>query len=86
MSDDTKMETQREVNTRSLEDLQENGLENRVQVSYYLTSIYDHSIFEAFSKVVQKLIPQLPHMEQMLDTFVSVSHYQKMQPLSNLRG
>lgn len=66
------MDTQREVNTRSQEDLQEHGLENRVQVSYYLTSIYDHSIFEAFSKVVQKLIPQLPHMEQMLDTFVSV--------------
>jgi hypothetical protein len=27
--------------------------------SYYLTSIYDHSIFEAFSKVVQKLIRQV---------------------------
>ncbi len=29
-------------------------------MSYFLTSIYDHSIFEAFSKVAQKLIPQLP--------------------------
>ena len=41
--------------------------------SFYLTSIYDHSIFEAFSKVVQKLIPQLPTLENLLDIFISVS-------------
>ena len=41
--------------------------------SFYLTSIYDHSIFEAFSKVVQKLIPQLPTLENLLNIFISVS-------------
>ena len=41
--------------------------------SFYLTSIYDHSIFEAFSKVVQKLIPQLPILENLLNIFISVS-------------
>ena len=30
-----------------------------VRVSYYLTSIYDHSALEAFSKVVQKLVHSL---------------------------
>ena len=30
-----------------------------VRVSYYLTSIYDHSALEAFSKVVQKLVCNL---------------------------
>jgi hypothetical protein len=40
--------------------------------SYHLTSIYDHSIFEAFSKVVQKLIPQLPALENLLNVFISV--------------
>ncbi|ETE62749.1 hypothetical protein L345_11493, partial [Ophiophagus hannah] len=40
---------------------------------FYLTSIYDHSIFEAFSKVVQKLIPQLPTLENLLNIFISVS-------------
>ncbi len=40
--------------------------------SFNLTSIYDHSIFEAFSKVVQKLIPQLPTLENLLDLFISV--------------
>lgn len=41
-------------------------------LSFYLTSIYDHSIFEAFSKVVQKLIPQLPTLENLLNIFISV--------------
>lgn len=41
-------------------------------ISFYLTSIYDHSIFEAFSKVVQKLIPQLPTLENLLNIFISV--------------
>ena len=40
--------------------------------SYHLTSIYDHSIFEAFSKVVQKLIPQLSSLELTLSIFVQV--------------
>lgn len=37
-----------------------------------MTSIYDHSIFEAFSKVVQKLIPQLPTLENLLNILISV--------------
>ena len=51
---------------------QDAGLENAIDLSFYLTSIYDHSIFEAFSKVVQKLIPQLPTLENMLNMFVQV--------------
>lgn len=50
--------------------------------SFYLTSIYDHSIFEAFSKVVQKLIPQLPTLENLLNIFISVS--EKRDPLGFL--
>lgn len=44
-----------------------------ILLSFYLTSIYDHSIFEAFSKVVQKLIPQLPTLENLLNILISVS-------------
>jgi Ras-related GTP-binding protein C/D len=43
-----------------------------VHLSFYLTSIYDHSIFEAFSKVIQKLIPQLPILENLLDILNTV--------------
>ena len=65
-------ETQRAVQQQAQEDLAENKLDH-IHLSFYLTSIYDHSIFEAFSKVVQKLIPQLPTLENLLDMLVSVS-------------
>lgn len=66
------MESQRDIHHRATEDLAEAGLE-RVHLSFHLTSIYDHSIFEAFSKVVQKLIPQLPTLENLLNILISVS-------------
>ena len=59
------------------EELAESGLEGQIHLTFYLTSIYDHSIFEAFSKVVQKLIPQLPTLENMLNIFVSNSNAEK---------
>lgn len=37
-----------------------------------MTSIYDHSIFEAFSKVIQKLIKQINILESLLDIFNQV--------------
>lgn len=40
---------------------------------FHLTTIYDHSIFEAFSKVVQKLIPHLDAFEHLLNIFIAVS-------------
>lgn len=46
---------------------------DQIHLSFHLTSIYDHSIFEAFSKVVQKLIPQLPTLENLLNILISVS-------------
>merc|ERR1711879_852051 len=58
LSDDHKIEAQRDIQQQALDDLADAKLD--VHLSFYLTSIYDHSIFEAFSKVIQKLIPQLP--------------------------
>lgn len=71
LSDDHKIEARQEIHQRSSEDLLENGEEN-ILLSFYLTSIYDHSIFEAFSKVVQKLIPQMPILENLLNVYISV--------------
>jgi len=48
-----------------------------VPISYHLTSIYDHSVFEAFSRVVQKLIPQLPTLENLLNVLVSTCSMEK---------
>ncbi|CAJ0954243.1 unnamed protein product [Ranitomeya imitator] len=76
LSDDHKIETQRDIHQRANDDLSDAGLE-KIHLSFYLTSIYDHSIFEAFSKVVQKLIPQLPTLENLLNIFISNSGIEK---------
>ncbi|XP_072037873.1 ras-related GTP-binding protein C-like isoform X1 [Amphiura filiformis] len=76
LSDDHKIETQRDIHQRANDDLQDAGLES-IHLSFYLTSIYDHSIFEAFSKVVQKLIPQLPTLENLLNILISNSGIEK---------
>lgn len=73
ISDDFKMETQRDIHQRATDDLADAGLD-QILLSFHLTSIYDHSIFEAFSKVVQKLIPQLPTLENLLNILVSVKN------------
>jgi len=77
LSDDTRMEVQRDIHQRVQDELQDANLENAIHLSFYLTSIYDRSIFEAFSKVVQKLIPQLPTLENMLNMFVQHSNAEK---------
>ncbi|RVE66620.1 hypothetical protein OJAV_G00109360 [Oryzias javanicus] len=76
LSDDHKIETQRDIHQRANDDLADASLE-KLHLSFYLTSIYDHSIFEAFSKVVQKLIPQLPTLENLLNIFISHSAIEK---------
>jgi Ras-related GTP-binding protein C/D len=46
-------------------------------LSYYLTSIYDHSIYEALSKVVQKLVPQHGAMENLLNLLLTACDIEK---------
>lgn len=65
------LDTQRDIQQTTTDELADAGLEN-VQLAFYLTSIYDHSIFEAFSKVIQKLIPQLPTLENLLNILCAV--------------
>lgn len=46
-----------------------------IHLTYYLTSIYDNSIYEAFSKIIQKLIRELPTLENLLNVLCSVRKY-----------
>jgi Ras-related GTP-binding protein C/D len=68
LSDDHKLECANEIKKSIGEDLLDGGLP--IRPSYHLTSIYDHTIFEAFSKIVQSLIPQLPLLEKLLDGLI----------------
>lgn len=76
LSDDHKIEAQRDIQQRAQDDLEDAQLK-RIHLSFYLTSIYDHSIFEAFSKVIQKLVPQLPTLENLLDILISNCRIEK---------
>ncbi|KAJ4162496.1 GTP-binding protein gtr2 [Fusarium falciforme] len=49
LSDDYKLDIQRDITIRIQDELSDHGFEN-APVTFHLTSIYNHSIFEAFSK------------------------------------
>lgn len=46
--------------------------EHSIRLLYHLTSIYDNSIYEAFSRIIQKLIRELPTLENLLDVLREV--------------
>lgn len=69
MSEETKAERQQDIQHYVSSELNDGS--DEILVSYYLTSIYDHSALEAFSKVVQKLVPQLPTLNNLLDMLIS---------------
>lgn len=71
--EEKRMEISRMLQTKISEDLNENNM-GRVTVRFHLTSIYDHSIFIAFSKMTQRLISsQLQTLESLLDILVIVN-------------
>ncbi|CAK7238820.1 MAG: GTP-binding protein gtr2 [Sporothrix thermara] len=76
LSDDFKMEIHRDIMIRVQDELSDQGFEN-APVNFHLTSIYDHSIFEAFSKVIQKLIPRLGQLEAMLTSLCRTCRFEK---------
>lgn len=73
LSDDHKIECQRDIMQQCHDALHDAGLES-VQITTHLTSIYDHSIYDAFSKVIQKITPQLNTFEALLDSFATASN------------
>lgn len=82
MSDETKAERKQGIQNFVSGELSDKlGAGGDVLVSYYLTSIYDHSALEAFSKVVQKLVPQLPTLNSLLDVLIAwcglISHFMR---------
>ena len=73
----TQLDVERDVKQRVEDELADEGLTD-VQIAYHLTSIFDHSIFEALSKVIQKLIPQLPTLQALLNNLTHVCPLQTL--------
>jgi Ras-related GTP-binding protein C/D len=76
LSDDYKTDIQRDIIQRIQDELSDQGIEN-APIHFHLTSIYNHSIFEAFSKVIQKLIPHLPTLEALLNDLCRSCRFEK---------
>lgn len=53
-----------------------------IALDFHLTSVYDHSLREAFSKVLHKLIDSLPYLEDLLNVFCGV----RTSPPTNFRN
>ncbi|EMG48604.1 GTP-binding protein GTR2, partial [Candida maltosa Xu316] len=77
LSEDYRIDAQRDIMQRTGDELLDLGVEG-VELSFYLTSIFNHSIYEAFSRIVQKLIPELSSLENMLDNLVEHSSIDKV--------
>lgn len=75
---------QQDINQQITEELEDSKL--NVHPSFHLTSIYDHSIFEAFSKTVQKLIPQFAFLENLLDILLAVRPPFSLLPSPDFSG
>ena len=77
LADDFREDTVRDIIQRITDDLFDNGLENP-PVSFYPTSIYNSSIYEAFSKVIHKLVTPLPTLEALLNTTAASCKFDKV--------
>eukprot|EP00761_Pharyngomonas_kirbyi_P013274 gb/GECH01013301.1/.p1 GENE.gb/GECH01013301.1/~~gb/GECH01013301.1/.p1 ORF type:complete len:367 (+),score=90.33 gb/GECH01013301.1/:1-1101(+) len=76
LSNDHRLETRNDIQQQVSSFLEDSDMHD-INVSFHLTSIYDHSIFEAFSKVIQKLIPQMDTLENLLDLLIASSRIEK---------
>lgn len=76
LSDEFRTDIYQDIVQRISDELSDAGYEN-APVHYYLTSIYDYSVFEAFSKVIQKLIPNLSTLENLINTLGNNCGFEK---------
>ena len=78
LSDESKYDCRRDIMSQVSDELTDAGVSpDSMHIRYHLTSIYDHSVYEALSRVVQRLIPQLPTLENLLNILVSTCAMEK---------
>uniref|UniRef100_A0A7S0FXV5 Ras-related GTP-binding protein n=1 Tax=Pyrodinium bahamense TaxID=73915 RepID=A0A7S0FXV5_9DINO len=73
-NEDQKCQIQRDIHSKITEELEEKV---NAKVTSHCTSIYDHTVFKAFSKIVQKILPEVPTLETSLDYLISNSRMEK---------
>lgn len=76
LTEEYRYDASREVRQRVQDEISDVGL-GAFHIGFHQTSIFDHSIFEAMSKIVQKLLLQLESLEAMLNRLCSTCGMQK---------
>ncbi|KAJ2753448.1 hypothetical protein IWQ56_006613, partial [Coemansia nantahalensis] len=77
LSDELKQDIQHDIQQRVLKNMSYDGL-NPNHINFALTTIYNESIREAFSRVIQYLVPQHSSLEAILNSFCSKSSLEKV--------
>lgn len=77
MSEEYKLDLHQTVRESVNEDLFEVELGETGQLAIHLTSVYNQSIYEALSRVVQKLLPEQATLERLLDLLCAQSGMDK---------
>ncbi|CAO3690822.1 unnamed protein product [Rhizopus stolonifer] len=77
LSEDYQDDVKLDIIRKMQEYLVDTEQEQNIHLFYHLTSIYDNSIYEAFSKIIQKLIRELPALENLLNILRTNSGIEK---------
>ncbi|TRM67865.1 Gtr1/RagA G protein conserved region-domain-containing protein [Schizophyllum amplum] len=78
LPEDDKIENFRQIQERVADRLLDiSSLYETIPLNFHLTSIYDHSLRESFSRVLHKLVPSLPYLEELLNVFCANSQSPK---------
>eukprot|EP01066_Platyproteum_vivax_P007665 Platyproteum_vivax@DN3055_c0_g1_i1.p1 len=71
-----KEECQRDITSKLEDELIERNV--AAQMTVYSTSVFDHSIYEAMSKVLQKMVPSLGAVETLLDHLTTTCRFDRV--------
>ncbi|KJA14372.1 hypothetical protein HYPSUDRAFT_49256 [Hypholoma sublateritium FD-334 SS-4] len=78
LQEDDKIENFRQIHERVSDRLLDMSPEyEQMQLNFHLTSIYDNTLHEAFSRVLQKLTEPLPYLEELMNVFCANSQSSK---------
>jgi Ras-related GTP-binding protein C/D len=72
-----RLETFRQIQQQVAYELSEFSDAPAPVIHYALTSVFDTSIHDAFSRALHRVLPSLPFLEDMLNMFCTHSHAQK---------
>ncbi|KZT29626.1 hypothetical protein NEOLEDRAFT_1238424 [Neolentinus lepideus HHB14362 ss-1] len=76
LPEDLKYEHFRHIQTRVLEE-QIDAEYDHIPLNFHLTSVFDYTLHEAFSRVLHKLIESLPYLEELLNVYCANSQSSK---------